>query len=97
MKATGVIRRMDDLGRVCIPRAARKGLGINEGDAFEMFIDLDNTAIYLKKYDPMDGINSSLDKLEEKAADLESLTAKKEANALLTDLRKLFEKAVEEF
>lgn len=39
MKATGIVRRIDDLGRVVIPRDIRKNLGIREGDPLEIYID----------------------------------------------------------
>ncbi len=39
MTATGIIRRMDDLGRVVIPREVRRKLGLKEGDELEIFID----------------------------------------------------------
>ena len=39
MKATGIIRRIDDLGRVVIPREIRRTLGIREGEALEIYID----------------------------------------------------------
>lgn len=39
MTATGIIRRMDDLGRVVIPREIRRKLGLKEGDELEIFID----------------------------------------------------------
>ncbi len=39
MKATGIVRRIDDLGRVVIPKEIRRGLRIREGDALEIFTD----------------------------------------------------------
>ena len=39
MKATGIIRRIDDLGRVVIPREQRKKLGIKEGEPLEIYVD----------------------------------------------------------
>ena len=50
MKATGIVRRIDDLGRIVIPREIRKSIGIKEGDPLEIFVD-DKTVI-LKKYRP---------------------------------------------
>ena len=38
MKATGIVRRMDDLGRVVIPKEIRRTMGVREGDPLEMFI-----------------------------------------------------------
>lgn len=50
MRATGVIRRVDDLGRVVIPREVRLNLGIREGDAFEVLITDDRTGVVFQKY-----------------------------------------------
>lgn len=50
MKATGIIRRMDDLGRVVIPKEIRRNLGIREGDPLEIFVD--NGGVCLIKYQP---------------------------------------------
>ena len=50
MKATGVIRRVDDLGRIVIPREIRRALKITEGCPLEFYTD--NNSIYLKKYQP---------------------------------------------
>ena len=50
MRATGIIRRVDDLGRIVIPREIRRVLKISEGCPLELFTD--NNAICLKKYQP---------------------------------------------
>lgn len=55
MLSTGVIRRMDDLGRVVIPKEIRKKVHISYGDAFEIYIDKDNNIIALKPYLPAGG------------------------------------------
>lgn len=55
MKATGIIRRIDDLGRVVIPKEIRKNLRIKEGDNLEIFVQ--NEDIILKKYSMMNKIN----------------------------------------
>ena len=52
MKATGVVRRIDDLGRVVIPKEIRKTLRIKEGDPLEIFTEKDG-GIVLKKYSPI--------------------------------------------
>ena len=48
MKATGIVRRIDDLGRIVIPKEIRRSMGIREGDAME--ISLENNRICLEKY-----------------------------------------------
>jgi AbrB family transcriptional regulator (stage V sporulation protein T) len=52
MKATGIVRRIDDLGRVVIPKEIRRTLRIREGDPLEIFVDRDGEVI-LKKYSPI--------------------------------------------
>jgi AbrB family transcriptional regulator (stage V sporulation protein T) len=52
VKATGVVRRIDDLGRVVIPKEIRKTLRIKEGDPLEIFTDKEGEVI-LKKYSPI--------------------------------------------
>lgn len=49
MKATGVVRRIDELGRIVIPKELRKTLRINEGENIEIFMD-DSENIVLKKF-----------------------------------------------
>ncbi len=48
MKATGIVRRIDELGRVVIPKEIRRTLRIREGDPLELFTDRDE--LMLKKY-----------------------------------------------
>lgn len=52
MKATGIVRRIDDLGRVVIPKEIRRTLRIREGDPLEIFVARDGEVI-LKKYSPI--------------------------------------------
>lgn len=52
MKATGIVRRIDDLGRVVVPKEIRRTLRIREGDPLEIFTDKDGEII-LKKYSPI--------------------------------------------
>ena len=52
MKATGIVRRIDDLGRVVIPKEIRRTLRIREGDPLEIFTERDGEVIF-KKYSPM--------------------------------------------
>ena len=52
MKATGVVRRIDDLGRVVIPKEIRKTLRIKEGEPLEIYTDKEGEVI-LKKYSPI--------------------------------------------
>lgn len=56
MKATGVIRRIDDLGRIVIPKEIRKNFKINEGDSLEIYVE--NNGIVLRKYSLLDDLVS---------------------------------------
>ncbi len=52
MKATGIVRRIDDLGRVVIPKEIRRTMRIREGDPLEIYTDKDGEVIF-KKYSPI--------------------------------------------
>jgi len=51
MKATGIVRKIDELGRIVIPKEIRNSFGIKEGEPLEIFTG-DNNQIVLKKYNP---------------------------------------------
>lgn len=61
MKSTGVVRKVDELGRVVLPIELRRNFDINEKDAIEIFVDDDR--IILKKYEPADVFNGSMEDL----------------------------------
>lgn len=63
MKSTGIVRRVDELGRVVIPIELRRTLDIEEKDALEIFVD--GESIILKKYNPADVFTGSLEDLIE--------------------------------
>lgn len=67
MKATGVVRRIDDLGRVVIPKEIRKTLRIREGDPLEIFTDKEGEVI-LKKYSPIGELSEFASKYTETLA-----------------------------
>lgn len=80
MKATGIIRRIDDLGRIVIPKEIRKNLRIQKGENLELYTDNDNNII-LKKY-------SQINKIEEVIniiVDVLSQTIKKDILITSTD------------
>lgn len=56
MKATGIVRRIDDLGRVVIPKEIRRTMRIREGDPLEIYTDKDGEVIF-KKYSLMGGLS----------------------------------------
>ena len=55
MRTTGIVRRVDDLGRVVIPREIRKQIGIKEGEPLEIFVDPQTKMVGFQKYrvDPL--------------------------------------------
>ena len=63
MKSTGIVRKVDELGRVVLPIELRKTLAINEKDALEIFTD--HEMIVLKKYEPADIFTGEMDDLIE--------------------------------
>lgn len=56
MKATGIVRRIDDLGRVVVPKEIRRTLRIREGDPLEIFVAREGEVI-LKKYSPINELS----------------------------------------
>ena len=57
MKATGIVRRIDDLGRVVIPKEIRRTMRIREGDPLEIYTDREGEVIF-KKYSPIGELQS---------------------------------------
>ena len=68
MKSTGIVRRVDDLGRVVIPKTVRKTCGIYEGDPLEIFTDkIDGQPIIcFRKYEPnsLSSLNALADSID---------------------------------
>ena len=63
MKTTGIIRRIDELGRIVIPKEIRKNLRIKNGESLEIY--LENDSIILKKYSQIESLkNVSIDYVE---------------------------------
>lgn len=62
MKATGIVRRIDDLGRVVIPKEIRRTMRIREGDPLEIYTDRNGEVIF-KKYSPMGELNTFVEHL----------------------------------
>jgi AbrB family transcriptional regulator (stage V sporulation protein T) len=74
MKATGIVRRIDDLGRVVIPKEIRRTLRIREGDPLEIFTDREGEVI-LKKYSPIGELNEFANEYCESLYEATSYTA----------------------
>jgi AbrB family transcriptional regulator (stage V sporulation protein T) len=77
MKATGIVRRIDDLGRVIIPKEIRRSLRIRDGDPLEIYVE--DGAIIYKKYHPISSLSSFVGKF---ANVLDSLSSH---SVLITD------------
>lgn len=90
MKATGIVRRIDDLGRVVLPKEIRRSFGINSGDPLEIFIDVGGHII-LKKYDPLPEILNRVETLQAMITDNTNYTpdVTKKAVNLLVEVEKL--------
>lgn len=80
MKSTGIVRKVDELGRVVLPIELRRNLDINEKDALEIFVD--DEKIILKKYEPADIFSGSMD-------DLIDYKGKKISKATIIELAEL--------
>lgn len=66
MKATGITRKVDELGRVTLPKELRRNLGIGIGDPLEIFVEGDT--IVLKRYDATDDLLTMANRLKDRAA-----------------------------
>ncbi len=80
MKSTGIVRKVDELGRVVLPIELRRNLDIHEKDALEIFVD--DEKIILKKYEPADIFSGSMD-------DLIDYKGKKVSKASIIEMAKL--------
>lgn len=89
MKSTGIVRRIDELGRIVIPKEMRKKLKIKDNDYFEIFVRDEN--IVLQKYSEMDGLENLLN-LYSKI--LKQLTDK---NIIITDKQKILSSSYNDF
>ena len=81
MKETGVSRRIDELGRIVIPKEIRKNLRIHEGDQMEFYVEKEY--VVLKKQSSLNGLDEDIEHL------LEVLYRKIKQNVILTDLDKI--------
>lgn len=90
MKATGIVRRIDDLGRVVIPKEIRRSMRIREGEALEIFTDNINgmPCVCFAKYQP--SFSNDLNTVGEKNHDEMTNCAEWE---IVSELRKVMEEA----
>lgn len=87
MKETGIIRRMDDLGRIVIPKEIRRLFNLNEGDALELF--LHEQGVFYKKYDPTKPVKACLTTLKEAVMDEPALQRADEVMQKISELEDL--------
>ena len=90
MKSTGMVRKVDELGRVVIPIELRRSLGIKEKDAIEIFVDGDQ--IVLKKYVPNMACHITGENTNENIAIANGkiVLSPEGAKSLLNDIKKNF-------
>lgn len=89
MKATGIIRRIDDLGRIVIPREIRRRMGIVDGDPLEIFYSEDENAICFSKYYP-NSAQAEIDKIKLIAQDDLDYNEAKKVSCLLEQIETIF-------
>lgn len=77
MKSTGIVRKLDELGRITLPIELRRTLGVSERDSLEIFVDEEK--IVLQKYEPSDIFNGGRE-------DLIDYCGKKVSKATIVDL-----------
>ncbi len=87
MKATGIVRQVDDLGRVVIPKEIRRMLGINTGDPVEFYVE--NDGVIVKRYDAAGDMEQVLDHLEKIIEFKGSLLAPDQQGALVAKLQEM--------
>lgn len=86
MKATGIVRRIDDLGRIVIPKEIRRGMGVREGDPLEMLIE-ENGGLVLMPYR-----SEASSKLRAIAENIDTMGATPECWEIAKEIRNLAKK-----
>ena len=84
MRATGIVRRIDDLGRVVIPKEIRRTMGVREGDPIEMFIDTESGGLVLVAYH-----SEASDKLNAIAENISTVGATPDHWAIAEELKNI--------
>lgn len=91
MQRTGIVRRIDDLGRVVIPKEIRRTMGVYEGSALEMFIDKETGGLVLEPYfsDTSERIRSIAETLKTIGYDPDEWEIADELEAIAKKLEKI--------
>lgn len=87
MKATGIVRHVDDLGRVVLPKELRRTLKIATGDPIEFFTDGEN--IILHKYDTAGDLMQLLERVEHDIQATDPLISPKKLTQLMAKLKEM--------
>ena len=87
MRATGIVRRIDDLGRIVIPKEIRRSMGITEGDPLELYVDTESNGIVFVPYH-----NEVSSKLKGIAENLSTMGQTPEQWAIAEEVRKIAKK-----
>lgn len=95
MKATGIVRRVDDLGRVVIPREIRRTMGIRDGEPMEIFIEGTDTVCFQKYERDLPG---AIDRLHNELMDYVDTDKDtlRRISMLMTEVRELVKASEEE-
>ena len=86
MKSTGIVRRIDDLGRIIIPKEIRRNLAIREGDPLEIFVE--GEMICYSKYEPACDAISRIKRILD---DIKSLDGEYDIRSIETNVRNIIE------
>ena len=87
MRATGMTRHIDSLGRLVIPKEIRRTLGINHGDPVEFFVDGDS--IILRKYDTVGDLEQLIDRVEKTISEKDTIASPALIDALLAKTKEM--------
>ena len=91
MKSTGIIRRIDDLGRIVVPKEIRHTLGIKEGDPMELYVEGDT--VCFRKYSTLPEIAQTVETLANQVSDPDALKDLEETDAVaIRALAKILQK-----
>lgn len=88
MKETGVIRRIDELGRIVIPKEIRKKMKIRNGDSIDIFVD--NEKVVLQKYSPLKDLETIIKVL------LDTIKKTYNSKIIITDMTKVIASTLNE-
>lgn len=88
MISVGIIRRIDDLGRVVIPREVRRSMKIREGDPLEIYVDKDRGIVCFQKVDTKSDVCTELRLIKEKYSDFLSVSEEMMINHCIEEIER---------